>query len=285
MARFIEGNKLNTEVERIFKEADSRIVLISPYIKLHDRYASTLLAKSQNPKIEVVVVFGKNEGDYARSMGQADFNFFKEFPNIEIRYEKRLHAKYYANDYSAVITSMNLYDYSQNNNIEAGVWTEPGVFRTDGVDKDAYEYFNRVINQSRLLYKKAPKFENKLLGLSSKYIESVVEKDDLSDFFAGNTKHEEVTYNRTEFEKTKTKLTERRDSVKWGYCIRTGKQIPFNPERPMCDEAYKSWSYYGNEDYEENFCHFSGEPSNGQTSYARPILRKNWYKAKEMHNL
>ena len=31
----------------------------------------------------------------------------------------------------------------------------------------------------------------------------------------------------------------------------------------LSDEAYKSWSRFGNENYEENFCHFSGEESFG----------------------
>jgi hypothetical protein len=37
--------------------------------------------------------------------------FFKEFPNIEIRYEKD--AKN-ANEASAILTSMNLYEFSQD---------------------------------------------------------------------------------------------------------------------------------------------------------------------------
>ena len=66
-------------------------------------------------------MFGKNEQDPSKSMKLEELDFFKEFSNIEIKYEKRLHAKYYANDYSAILTSMNLYSHSQDNNIEAGV--------------------------------------------------------------------------------------------------------------------------------------------------------------------
>ena len=70
-----------------------------------------------------------------------------------------------------------------------------------------------------------------------------------------------------------------------GYCIRTGKPIPFDPGSPMCAEAHKSWQRFGNESYAEHYCHFTGEPSAGQTSYAKPILKKNWSKAKEVHKL
>ena len=66
-----------------------------------------------------------------------------------------------------------------------------------------------------------------------------------------------------------------------GYCIRTGEKINFTPDRPLSDSAYKSWSRYKDKDYKEKYCHYSGEPSNGETSFAKPILSKNWKKAKE----
>src|SRR5690554_6918453 len=98
MARFLKGNELNAELERIFEEAQSDIILISPYIKLHDRYKSTLLTKLIEDRVKITVLFGKNEDDMSKSMKQEDFDFFKQFPNIEIRFENRLHAKYYANE-------------------------------------------------------------------------------------------------------------------------------------------------------------------------------------------
>ena len=53
----------------------------------------------------------------------------------------------------------------------------------------------------------------------------------------------------------------------------------------MAYYAYKSWSKYGDAEYPEKFCHFSGEPSNGETTVSKPILKKNWKKAKETHGL
>src|SRR5690606_21476119 len=74
------------------------------------------------------------------------------------------------------------------------------------------------------------------------------------------------------------------EKKRFGYCIRTARPIPFNINHPMCDEAYQSWSRYKDENYREKFCHFSGEPSNGETSVSRPILKKNWRKAQEIIN-
>jgi phosphatidylserine/phosphatidylglycerophosphate/cardiolipin synthase-like enzyme len=67
-----------------------------------------------------------------------------------------------------------------------------------------------------------------------------------------------------------------KDTLPNGYCVRTGVKIPLNLDRPYCDEAHQIWSQYENRDFAENYCHFTGEPSNGQTSMNYPVLLKNW---------
>lgn len=278
MATFLTGNDLNAQLENLFEDAEDYIILISPYIKLHDRYASALKAKKDNPNLKITVVFGKNEDDFSKSMQQEDFNFFKDFPNIEIRYEKRLHAKYYANESSAILTSMNLYNFSQDNNIESGVLTNRkgilgSITSQETLESDAAGYFQRVIEQSDLLFLKEPKFESTMLGLLRHYRNSVIETDKLSDFFNNKPKTETFFKKETSIPKQLTRLM--------GFCIRTGTQIPFNIKFPMCDTAFQSWEKFSNNEYRENYCHFSGELSNGETSFLKPILKKNWTRAKE----
>jgi len=294
MAKFLTGNELNSELEKILERADEQIVLISPYIKLHERYASTLKTKIDNPNLQITVVFGKNEEDLSKSMKQEDFMFFKQFPNIEIKYEKRLHAKYYANEQAAILTSMNLYSFSQDNNIEAGVMTKAtllgnlagnfihNVTGEDNFDRTAYEYFERVIDQSELLFKNTPQFERSMLGLSKKYTSSRIEEDKLSDFFENRSKYD--NNKRSTSQVTKKKPIVSKNKVT-GYCIRTGSEIPFNIEKPLSYEAFKSWNKYSDTEYEEKYCHFSGESSQGETSVSKPILKKNWRNAKKVFNL
>ncbi len=289
MARFLKGNELNSEIEKIFENAETQIILISPYIKLHDRYCSTLLSKLQDPNLEIIVLFGKNENDLSKSMKQQDFDFFKQFPNIEILHEKRLHAKYYSNENKAIITSMNLYGYSQNNNIEVGILMESsfkGQFTGDNdIDATSWEYFSTVLEQAELLFKKEPIFEKKNILSSRKYVKSEIVVDKLSAFF-NNKKYEKVYKKKTQSKKPKTKTeTKKLTEKNIGFCIRTGKEILFNIEKPMSYEAFKMWNKYKDADYSEKYCHFSGEFSNGKTSVNKPILNKNWKKAKEKYNL
>lgn len=188
MAKFITSNELNSEIEKLFEKATEKLILISPYVKLHHRYESSLLAKKSNDKLAITIVFGKNEDNPSKSIQAKDIDFFKQFPRIQIRYQKRLHAKYYANENSSIITSMNLYDYSQDQNIESGILMNQILIRglADNLDGQAYKWSQRVVEQSELIYSKEPEYEDTLLGLSKKYIKSVVKIDDLSAFFKKN---------------------------------------------------------------------------------------------------
>ncbi|MBR9847572.1 MAG: hypothetical protein GYB35_16385 [Algicola sp.] len=277
MAEFLTENDLNAALSHIFESAKYELLIISPYIKLHDRIKSILQSKLNNPDLLIVVLFGKNEDDVSRSLNQNDFNFFKQFPNIQIRFEKRLHAKLYANEYQYLITSMNLYDYSQNTNIESGII---GDVTEKRIGKQTMDYFERVIEQSELIFERIPKFETKMFGLSSKYLNSETEVDN-SDAFYSNTSY------KKEFKKTFKRTRENSDAnkEKEGFCIRTGDKIEFNLKMPMSPKAYSSWERYKDEYYAEKFCHFSGEPSQGATSFKNPVLRKNWNKAKTKFNL
>jgi hypothetical protein len=282
MAKFLTGDGLNSELKNIFEEANKRLVLISPYIKLHARLVSVLKTKRQNPWLQILVVFGKND-DKSRSMTEQDFEILTSLPNIKIFFEKNLHAKYYANESSAIITSMNLYDYSQNHNIEAGVLIKTPLLQglankalsnvtgSEQVDVAAATYFDTVIEQAELVYHNEPEFESVLLGFQQKYNGSTIRKDKLSNFFS-----QKSTTNST--------IKSGTDNTR-GYCIRTGKPIVFNINNPFCEEALTSWKKFGNKDYPEKFCHFSGEASNGLTSFSKPILPKNWAIASQVHSL
>lgn len=282
MATFLAGGSaVNNELEKIVNGARDQLILISPYIRLHHRLASALKGKVNKPFMELIVVFGKNEFDKLRSLNEADLAIFRSFPNVKIYYEKHLHAKYYANETSAILCSMNLYDYSQNNNIEAGILMKNSIWKnlannlvntvtkTESLDLQSQQFFQKVMDEAELVFHNEPQFKPTFLHLQTEYVRSEVRVDRLKDFF-GTKKYSGPGISES-------------GEIKSGYCIRTGKEIPFNIKRPFCDEAFSSWNLQKLKDLPEKYCHFSGEVSNGQTSYAKPILLKNWARAKELH--
>lgn len=184
MATFLTGDKLNAIIGRIMDRAEKYLILVSPFIRLHPHYKEILKVKRIDPDLQIIIVFGKSGADYTKSIYAKDLFFLKEFPNIEIRYEENLHAKYYANESSSVLTTMNLYDYSQENNIEAGVYARSNIFNNifgDSLDNQAYSHFRLVIQNSELLFKKTPIFDRGMFHHKKKYKGSQVEIDQFTN--------------------------------------------------------------------------------------------------------
>lgn len=277
--RFISDDEINLELQYLIRDADDYLLLISPYIKLHDKLKRELQTKLNYHQLNICIVFGKNEGGFQKSLSKDDFEFLQQFPNIQIRYAPKLHAKYYASEDRAIFTSMNLHEYSQNNNIEVGIMIDvkkglaafgDSILNNYDPEVQANDYFNQVIEQAELKYSKEAEFKKGLLGLSKEYITSKEIINEMSSYYNDlNNKQSEYSLNKTK-ENNQTK----------GYCIRTGNPIPFNIKKPYSDAAYKSWQRFANEDYKEKFCHFSGEPCDGETSFKTPILKKHWRTAK-----
>lgn len=119
--KFLFSDNLNSELEKLIKNSKNKLTLISPYIQLSGKIKDALKRKLNDPNFELKILFGKNESNLLKSLTKDSLDFFKQFPNIEIRYNERLHAKFYINDFDYIITSMNLHVYSQSNNIEIGV--------------------------------------------------------------------------------------------------------------------------------------------------------------------
>jgi phosphatidylserine/phosphatidylglycerophosphate/cardiolipin synthase-like enzyme len=273
--KFIKGSELNIELERLIEDADDYLYLICPYIQLHDKLKRELKTKTNQPQLRIVVVFGKNEEGLHNSLNKEDFEFLKTLPNIEIRYEPKLHAKYYSSEDRAIITSMNLHKFSHDNNIEVGLVMDVkniiGKFVGDDPESESYHYFEKVIEYSDLKYKREPVFQKKLLGLSTDYLNSSETVNLMDEVYAAP---KPVGF----------KSWDKKEAALKGYCIRTGAEIPFNLEKPYCFKAYTSWVQFSNRDYPEKYCHFSGEESNGDTTFATPILKKNYRKAKTVFN-
>lgn len=265
MSKFIQETELILGIENIFRDANEYIMIVSPFIKLHQRVKDILKAKINNPDVQLIILFGKNEGDISKSIYPDDLLFFSSFPNIEIRYESRLHAKYYANEFSSIITSMNLYDYSQNNNIEVGVQLDASRFSLgNNSDRDAFEYFEQVIDRSELYFKKEPQYSNGFLGFNQKYEQSIITENKLSGFIKG----EKVKVNKAE--------------IKKGFCIRCKNEIQLNPQIPLCKSCFESWKKFQNVDYIEKHCHICGKQY--QTSYSKPTCYTCFRANKELFN-
>jgi PLD-like domain len=247
MARFINTRKAVSEIEDLIKNAAERLILVSPYLKLSKDFKELLTYRNSKDKV-TTVIFGKQE------LNPDEMKFLQGLRFVVLKYNEDLHAKCYVNDDKMVITSLNLYEFSMANNKEMGVLID----KNDPADTQLFdEAFKEVdyINQTSQRFElNSPKPQ-----FSSRPIETKSTSNKPNSFQPKN--------------------------IHSGYCIRTGVEIPFNVEKPLSYDAFKKWNEFGDLEYSENYCHFSGEKSNGETSVSKPILKKNWKPAKEIHHL
>lgn len=238
MAKFLNTRKAVSELEDLIRNADQKLILISPYLKISRDFRELLDFRNKKDKI-TTIIFGKQE------LNPDEMKFLQSLRFVILKYNETLHAKCYLNDSKMIITSLNLYEFSMANNKEMGVLVD----KNDPTDK---ELFDEAIKEIDFIDGTSERFE-----------------------FGNKTKD----HGKDEIRKFKDPADGK------GFCIRTGTPIPFNIEKPLSKEAYKKWNEYGDAGYPEKFCHFSGEPSNGETSVNQPVLKKNWKKAKELFNL
>lgn len=139
MAKFLNTSATNYFLEELIKDAKDRLILISPYLKLNDR-VKELLADKNRLKIDVRIVYGKSE------LQPVEISWLRELTYIRTSFCKNLHAKCYLNEELCIVTSLNLYEFSQVNNNEMGIL----IRREQDADlyRDAYEEAQRIIRIS-----------------------------------------------------------------------------------------------------------------------------------------
>ncbi|MFC7444781.1 phospholipase D family protein [Mesoflavibacter profundi] len=286
MSKFLTGKDLDDAICDIIWDTERTLLIVSPYIKLDDYFKKLFDKHENNPKIHLILVFGKNERAVKKSLSKADFDYFKKFLNVSIIYVPNLHAKYYGNEKKGVITSINLYDYSFINNIEFGVFREQSIMDnfTKSADKDAWDKCIDIAETNDVVFIKRPVFENKkmIINLGKSYVKSDILFDSTDKFYGYRRKRNEEDKRLSDFpdelelgsvfSERPARESEKRKQNDFGYCIRSGEKIKFNPKQPMSRNSWKIWNEYGNEDFPENYCHKTGKKSNGKTSMRKPIL-------------
>jgi phosphatidylserine/phosphatidylglycerophosphate/cardiolipin synthase-like enzyme len=126
MAKFLDTTGVSYHLQQIINGANEKLLLISPFLKISERLKQSL-QDLDRLKIDIRIIYGKNE------LEPIEQNWIKSLRNIRTSYCQNLHAKCYLNEKAAIITSMNLYDFSQINNNEMGIFVEknedPDLYR------------------------------------------------------------------------------------------------------------------------------------------------------------
>ena len=224
MADFLTTNGTSYRIETIIMEAQNELILVSPYLQLSKTFYERLKDASKR-KVKIKIIYGKDE------LKPNEKNSLAELENVELYYFENLHAKCYYNEADMVITSMNMYEFSEKNNREMGVHI---------TKKNDFALFDKATNETN----------------------SIIQSSEIIPLAKTNRQLKKEDNKQTNNNKPDNK-------PKRGYCIRCETRIPYDIEKPYCWDCFSVWSQFENPEYEENVCHSCGEF--GETSMLKPV--------------
>lgn len=288
---FLTGKELSDEIYDTIFYTEKYILVLSPFIQLDDYFKNEVFKTHlNNSQVHIILGFGKNEQNISKSFKMQDIEYFTQFPNITIVYIPNLHAKYYGNEKKAIVTSMNLIDYSFKNNIEFGVSTGKKLITSNKFFEDSQnKCFNIVEEEGYTIFVKRPKYKKKFLGFGKDYVGSEIElnlidnisngehikKIKLSDF--RNEKYvnvalKDIRVERENIIQEEYEESQSKDLSKKGYCIRCRDKIYLDLDKPLCWSCYKTWIQFEDPYYPENYCISCGEEKD--VNFSKPACYK-----------
>lgn len=226
MAEFLTTNGTSYYIENIIIEAKKKLILVSPYLQISKTFYERL-KDAANIGVTIKIIYGKDE------LKPNERNSLADLKNVELYYFENLHAKCYFNENKMVITSMNMYEFSEKNNREMGVLIDR-INDKDLFDKAIAETLSILQSSEQIPLRKA----TRQFGRDWNKVD--------------NGKNSNTSYQK---------------QVR-GYCIRCEERINYNPEKPYCSDCFTVWAQYENYDYQENICHRCGEYE--PTTMAKP---------------
>jgi hypothetical protein len=126
MAKFLTTSGTSSSVEDIVRTANKTLTLVTPYLQIN-KILEDRLRDADREGVEITIIYGKDKLDYSQEQ------ILDSLVNLELYYYEHLHAKCYYNEKMMVVTSMNLYSFSEKNNREMGILIDGAT------DKDLYK--------------------------------------------------------------------------------------------------------------------------------------------------
>jgi len=238
MAKFLTTKGTSSCIEDIIRNAKDELVLVSPYLRLSEKFFQRL-KEADRQNVKIYLIYGKNK------LKPEEKRQLQQLKNLSLYFCKELHAKCYFNEETMVITSMNMYEYSENNNWEMGVLVSKKEDRDifDDVVKEALSIKNIAAKDSPIR-----NVFSEVVKETRSIAESVI-KDEPRRAKIGSYSH-------------------RTSARQKGHCIRCEKPIPLDLDKPLCRNCYEEWAEWENPNWVEHFCHTCGKSA--RTTIAMP---------------
>lgn len=230
MARFLTTKGSLYEIENVIQRARRRLTVITPFVQVSDDFARRLRDADENDvEIRLVCRVGSLAEKQKEALG--------EYRNLSVYDDPKLHAKCFVNDDGLVLTSLNFYEASEQNN-------EMGVYLDAKTDRAAYE---EAVREAESIVRAA----GPPVGLGSRAPKSKrSEKRGAGNFIARGRKAGAPP--------------------KGGHCIRCGTGTDYDPAKPYCARCFRQWLRFKNPTYADDRCHGCGAEDAKAFSLEKP---------------
>ncbi len=139
MAKYLDTSQISSELMQLLKDAKEKIILVTYSLQVNPQIQERLKTKSKSGILaEITIIYGNTV------LKNSELKWMEEIDDLRIYQKKNLHAKCYINENKAIISSMNLYDYSQTTNIEMG------FLITKDENPEAFEQMMEDINDLKI---------------------------------------------------------------------------------------------------------------------------------------
>ncbi|APV45382.1 PLD-like domain-containing protein [Dehalogenimonas formicexedens] len=261
MAEFLNTQNAYAAITDIVAKAQHQLVLITPYIKMPSQLMQRLMYYDKNGGNTIIVC---RKDDLKEDTLQELLNL----KHLDLRYLKELHAKCFYNESCMVITSLNLHDYSQQNNYEMGILLKNDADST---------LFNEAVKEANFITGSAVPHESpKTTTYKPKELSIAFIRENPTRVNHNPKPRVQITDSKKQSSTDKVigGLAAALSGIfgpEQGHCIKCGSKIDFDPEKPYCPDCYAVWSKWKNVDYPAEFCHSCGKSH--KTTMAKPLCR------------
>lgn len=171
MAKFLNTTGVSYHLEELIKNTNDRLILISPYLQFHKRIKDHL-ENLNVQKRDIRIIYRENKLQVEES------NWLESQIGIRTSLCNSLHAKCYLNENEAIVTSMNLYSFSQQNNDEMGIH----VTKEKDADlyNDIYSEVQRLLTISEEIRVSVKKIDKEIEQRNETTFKKVQENKDFS---------------------------------------------------------------------------------------------------------
>ncbi len=149
--KFIPIMEISGQIMTLIEEAEKELIIVSPYVDIKDWDKLKRCLNNAITRNIAITFYVRENVDYTKYNAKQNLEYLKKL-NVTVVPVKDLHAKIYMNETYSIVSSQNLYEYSDKNSIDFAYSTE-----TDEEQSQLLKLINKYLVKSESALKETIK--------------------------------------------------------------------------------------------------------------------------------